>query len=146
MALALDQRIRESSESINAAESVALLERIDRALQEQNSHEYITPSGATLTLLTELAVEGKLAAMSLAYITFKGKYEPNAKRVAERVPAKLTNGYFIKFLNLDALRVVRWEQKNPLWAQQSIDALQVPNVFAQEVSEMARRMAGDIPI
>jgi glutamyl-tRNA synthetase len=140
----LERHIEESTKPNNLEEDQAVRERINAALSQQGSHEYITPSGATLTLLTELAREGKLAAMSQAYNALKVKYPENAQYVASSVPAKLTNGYFIKFLNLDVLRVVQWEQKNPSWAQQSITALDNSETFASEIAQMARRIADNI--
>lgn len=135
----ISNAIRESNQPERKRE---LAVRTENAIRDQGSRAYVTPSGPMLTLLTELASEGDLAGIASAYIAFEQSFEKNAQFVANSIPAKLTNGYFIKYLNLDALRVVQYERKNVGWAKRAVDSLIDPETFKAVVNEIAREIIG----
>jgi predicted membrane chloride channel (bestrophin family) len=107
------------------------------AIDQQDSPDYITPSGAMLTLMTKLAEEGELMGFSRAFLAFARAQPRNASLVQSSAPAKILNGYFFKHRDLKNGAYERWERANPAWGDTIIAALREPERFAQVVSEMA---------
>jgi hypothetical protein len=107
------------------------------AIDQQDSPDYITPSGAMLTLMTRLAEGGDLVGFSRAFLAFARAQPRNASFVQSSVPAKILNGYLFKHRSLDRAAYDRWERDNPAWGDTIIAALREPERFAQVVSEMA---------
>lgn len=114
--------------------------RILNALENQGSEDYVTPSGAFLELLTELAKTGQLADMSAAYQIFVDAYPSNANFVASSVPAKVLNHFFIPSLGLNgASHFLQWTKANLEWANELAESL--PTVqFQQTVNRMLLSM------
>ena len=71
--------------------------RIAQAIAEQGAAAYTTPSGAVLTLLTELTEEGDIGGFSRAFIIFARAKPSNAAFIADAIPAKITNFLFNPF-------------------------------------------------
>ena len=110
---------------------------IDDAINQQDSPDYITPSGAMLTLMTKLAQEGDLIGFSRAFVAFARAEPRKAALLQSSAPAKIMNGYFFKHRRLDASAFEQWERANRAWGDRIIAALREPDRFAQVVREMA---------
>lgn len=110
--------------------------RVVDAIAEQGSPAYTTPSGAILTLLTQLADEGDLAGFSRAFVNFAHAQPANAAYVADAAAGKIFNAYLMKRLNLDADSFQRWQKSNPNWATSIKAALSDPVRFEHVVDEM----------
>lgn len=101
------------------------------ALENQGSNDYVTPSGAFLELLSELAKTGNLADMSTAYQIFVEAYPSNANFVANSIPAKVLNHFFIPSLGLNgASHFLQWAKANLEWANELAESL--PTVQFQD--------------
>ncbi len=114
------------------------LARAAKAIAKQGSAEYVTPSGATLDLLSELAAEGNLVAFSKAFVMFANMNPGNARFVARWVPAKISNQYFFRKLNLDVSAFQGWAHAHPDWEGQLAETLQDSELFANVVQKMAK--------
>jgi hypothetical protein len=117
--------------------SMNLEANIDDAINQQDSPDYITPSGAMLTLMTKLAQEGDLAGFSQAFVAFARAEPRKASLLQSSAPAKILNGYFFKHRGLNPATFERWERANWAWGDRIIAALREPGRFAQVVREMA---------
>ncbi len=95
----------------------AIRKRVLAALENQGSNKYVTPSGAFLELLTELAKMGHLADMSTAFRIFVVAHPSNAKFVANSISAKMLNHFLIPSLGLNGVnRFFQWQESHPDWA------------------------------
>lgn len=101
---------------------------IDRALDafgRQHSPEFNMPSGATLTLLTELAREDRLPDLNAVVAMFKVVHPGNARFVAGNVPAKVIHSNIPYRLDSDVVeRITRWQAAHPDWAAEIVIALE----------------------
>ena len=95
--------------------------------------------------MTELAGEGNIKGISLAYLALSRAYPANSHFVASAVPGKLTNGYFIRYLKIDALRIAQWNRKNPDWGKKVQEVLNDPQAFVATINGFVEAMLGAIP-
>lgn len=117
-------------------------ERVLSAIQSQDMPAYVTPSGAFLELLTELAKKGHLADMSAAFEIFVEAHPSNAKFVASSVGSKVMNHYFIPSLGLDGSRqFLQWQEGNPNWATMLTESL-LAGHFQRTVDNMLTDIKG----
>lgn len=123
------------------AVKASTIERTLEAIAAQGSAAYITPSGAVLTLLSELAEEGDIEGLATAYGYFARAKPRNAAYVAEEIPAKILNWYFCRRMGLNGTSVLQWTGDNPDWAEQIKSALAEPETFGRLVRSMATAIA-----
>lgn len=96
-----------------------------KAITRQDSDEYTTPSGATLTLLTGLAQQNRLADLNAVVEMFRVAYPGNVRFVSASVPAKVMSSNVPQRLDIRAVeRIIRWQAANPDWAKQIEIALE----------------------
>lgn len=122
-----------------------IYQRIKNSILEQGAPAYTTQSGAVLLLLTELAEEGNLRAISEAFNEFSKAKPGNMLYVEERIPAKILNQYWLRKLQLDFESLTSWADKNPGWASELKSKLRVPQDFEKVVNAAAeeiRRVTG----
>jgi len=124
-------------EEVSKTMNIVTMQRTIQAIREQGSPAYITPSGAVLTLLTELASEGDLQGLSKAFAIFAHAKPGNVAIVAKSVPAKVLNSYWLGHLKLNNSATFNWTQKNPDWAEWVTDALRNPSRFEHLVNAFA---------
>lgn len=120
--------------------------RIKSAIVDQGAPAYTTDSGAVLHLLTELAVEGNLRAISEAFNEFSKAKPGNMLYVEEQIPAKILNQYWLRQLQLDYKSLISWMEKHPGWAGELKSKLRIPAEFEEVVNvaaEEIRRTVGD---
>jgi hypothetical protein len=110
--------------------------RIAKAIATHGSAAYITPSGAVLDLLTQLANEDDLASFSRAVVILARAKPANAGFVAATVPAKITN-FLVKHRGVNHQALIEWTEANPGWEEDLKNAVRNPDRFAQVVETMA---------
>lgn len=102
-----------------------ILERAMRAIWAQGAREYVSPSGATLELLTDLCRAGDLRAANTVYSMFALAHPGNARFVAGQVPAKVLNHHLLAKLDFRGTeRFLVWEKGNPAWGNEVKTALE----------------------
>lgn len=109
---------------------------IANAIAKHGSAAYITPSGAVLELLTQLADEDDLASFSRAFVILARAKPANAAFVANAVPAKITN-FLVMHRGVDPAALVKWANTHPGWEDDLKNAVRNPARFEQVVAEMA---------
>ena len=119
---------------------IAVIERAMSALNLQGSSDYNTPSGATLTLLTELAREDRLADLNAVVAMFKVVHPGNARFVADSVPAKvMSNNIALRLDSRGSERIVRWTAAHPDWTDgllAALDSFTLDSWAANAIREM----------
>ena len=88
--------------------------RIEKALDEQDSTDFNTPSGATLTLMSELLDEDNLQGFSCVYLAYSHRHASNAGFIKNRMPAKIRN-FLITHRAIDPTSLTEWTNNNPDW-------------------------------
>ena len=117
-----------------------VLDRAVKAIQKFAEADYVTPSGAVLTLLTDLASEGKIKEMSQVFRLFAWAQPANADFVASSTPAKVLNGYFHKSLGLSSGAAIFWTEKEDGWAHKISSSIWNTDVFEATVLAMAEEV------
>jgi hypothetical protein len=91
-----------------------VIERALEALNLQDSPEFNTPSGATLTLLTDLARSQQLHDLNSVVKMFSVAYPGNARLVIESVPAKVLSSNIAYRLDYRASeRILKYQAAHP---------------------------------
>ena len=111
--------------------------RIEKALDEQDSTDFNTPSGATLTLMSELLDEDNLQGFSCVYLAYSHRHASNAGFIKNRMPAKIRN-FLITHRAIDPTSLTEWTNNNPDWEDALKDALPNPPAFEARVERIAR--------
>ena len=118
---------------------------IDRALQAiwaQGSREYVSPSGATLELLSDLARAQALRDVNGTYEMFVHAHPGNARHVSSQVPAKVLNHYVLSQLDFRGTeRFMAWQKQNPKWAehvQAALDGFTLEEWAREAVAEIRK--------
>jgi hypothetical protein len=111
--------------------------RIATAIAEHGSAAYTTPSGAVLTLLTQLTEEDDLASFSRAFVILARAKPANAAFVAAAVPAKITN-FLVTHRGIDYSALIKWTNANPGWEDDLKNAVRNPARFEQVVDAMVK--------
>ncbi|MCP2091986.1 UNVERIFIED_ORG: hypothetical protein J2Y81_008092 [Paraburkholderia sediminicola] len=97
----------------------AVVERALDAIGLQDSPKYTTPSGATLTLLTDLARTNPLRDLNLVVEMFALAHPGNARFVTENVPVKVLNHYIAHRLDFHGTeRILKWQAMHPDWTDE----------------------------
>lgn len=134
-AKALDMQSLEQLEGVYQMND-AIRKRVLAAVENQGSNKYVTPSGAFLELLTELAKLGHLADMSTAFRIFVEAHPSNAKFVANSIGAKILNHFLIPSLGLNGTdRFLQWQESHPDWAITLAESLPTSQ-FKHTVNDM----------
>lgn len=115
-------------------------QRIKDAILQQGSPAYNTVSGAVLDLLSVLAAEGDLRAISEAFIAFSKAKPGNMAFVGKSIPAKIVNHFWLRALGLDDKDVISWTDKNPGWADTITSHLRDTKKFEQVVMAAAEEI------
>ncbi|MEX3973847.1 hypothetical protein [Paraburkholderia caribensis] len=92
----------------------AVMQRAVDALAQQDSCEFNTPSGASLTLMTDLARAQQLDDLNTFVKMFAAAYPGNAQFVAASVPAKLLSNalaYRLDFRSTE--RILKFQAAHP---------------------------------
>lgn len=110
--------------------------RIAQAMAEHGAAAYITPSGAVLGLLTQLADENDLISFSRAFIILARAKPGNAAFVAAAVPGKVTN-FLVAHRGVDVSAMMDWTAANSGWAADLQNAVREPARFKEVVETMA---------
>ena len=110
--------------------------RIEKALDEQHSTDFNTPSGATLTLMSKLLDEDNLQGFSCLYLAYSRRYASNAGFIKNRMPAKILN-FLITHRAIDPTSLTEWTNNNPDWEDALKDALPNPSAFEVRVERIA---------
>ena len=110
--------------------------RIAKAIAEQGSAAYTTPSGAVLSLMTQLAAEDDLQNFSRAVIILARAKPVNANFVTAAVPEKISN-FLIQRRGINPKAFITWTNANPNWAVELKDAVRNPAGFENLVEAMA---------
>ncbi|CAN5122202.1 hypothetical protein BH10PSE1_BH10PSE1_13880 [soil metagenome] len=114
--------------------------RIAKAISDQGSNAFTTPSGAALTLLTALAREGAIETFGRAVRLFSTIHPENAAFVRAQVPGKIVQ-YWCGARGLSQSRVARWTLDRKDWAADLVAALDDHAAFAAKVEWIARAIA-----
>ncbi|MBI6557974.1 hypothetical protein LN426_14570 [Pseudomonas syringae] len=140
------EKLRRDVEQIHGLDEVCNLmnqenyKRIKEAILKQGSPAYITESGPVLELLTELALEGHLRAISSAFNEFSKAKPGNMLFVKESIPAKILNHYWLNFLKLNSESLALWVDKNPEWASTMKSKVRDPAQFENFVNFAADKI------
>ena len=109
--------------------------RIGQAIAEHGSAAFITPSGAVLDLMTQLANEDDLIGFSRAVVILARAKPSNASYVIAAVPAKISN-FIIKHRDVSLAELMAWQRANPDWPERLKQTVRQPIVFAAAVEGM----------
>ena len=90
--------------------------RLAAALAAQGRRQDQAPSAQILTLLSELADEGHIADLSIAFSAFARAHPANAPHVLSQVAAKVVNRYYYLRLELAGKAIERWQVESSDWA------------------------------
>lgn len=143
---ALEKRKRaEALQGLSNEVSTVNLEtenRIAKAIAEHGSDAFKTPSGAVLTLMTQLAKEENLQGISRAVIILARAKPANAAFVIGAVPAKISNFLTLQ-RGISSQALIKWTTKKPNWADEIKEAVREPDRFEQIVETMAEAIKRD---
>lgn len=93
-----------------------ILEQAMHAIWAQGAREYVSPSGATLELLTDLCRAGDLKSVNTVYQMFALAHPGNARFVAGQVPPKVLNHHILAKLDFRGTeRFLVWEKGLSAW-------------------------------
>lgn len=140
------ESLRRNAEQIYGLDEVCQLmnqetyNRIKKAILDQGSPAYITESGPVLELMTELAAEGHLRAISEAFNEFSKARPGNMQFVRDSIPAKILNSYWLLLLKLDSEKLILWVDKNPDWDSEIMSKIRHPQEFEKLVNEIAENI------
>jgi hypothetical protein len=110
------------------------------AISKAGSPEYTTHAGATQTLMSELAGEGQLEAMSTTFLAHVALHPRDRRSLVNRVPPMLSNQYFCGNCQLLGMSVKRWCEANAGWGDLLRQALTDPAHFATVAMAMANEI------
>jgi hypothetical protein len=111
--------------------------RVAEAVVSKGSETRITPSGPILEMLSKLAEDGQLIAVSRAWRVFTMIHPESANLVRDSVPAKISSRYLVRNRGIDTGRMVGWMSTRSEWAEALKAALHDPARFKSTVDEMA---------
>lgn len=134
----------EAVEALAVALSATGIEQatcVAEAIVGKGSETHITPSGPILEMLSKLAEDGQLIAVSRAWRVFKMIHPESADLLRHSVPAKILSPYLARNRGIDAGRMVRWMSTRSEWAEAAKAALHDPAHFKKTVDEMADAIA-----
>lgn len=111
--------------------------RVAEAVVGKGSEAHITPSGPILEMLSKLAEDGQLIAVSRAWRVFSMIHPESADFVRESVPAKISSLYLARNRGIDTRKMVEWMSTRSGWAEEVKITLHDPARFKSTVDEMA---------
>ena len=110
--------------------------KVARAIVAQHAPEYVTPSGAMLEALSELARNGHVRGFAHAFLTFTHVHPMNATFVSARAPAMIGE-YLAIHCGVQSERWQDWLEQNRSWAVQMRELLKTPAQFESFVAATA---------
>ena len=125
--------------------SVETAARIAKAIAQHGLKAYTTPSGAVLTLMSQLAEEDDLASFSQAYVHLARAHPRNAAFVAAAVPAKISNHLILR-RGVDPAALIRWTISHPDWTERLQSAVRDPASLEHTVSAMIKDIDSQPPV
>lgn len=128
--------LKEGVTGMDAATEVLIL----NAIQSLGSKAYNSPSGAVLTLLSELASRGDLRSFSNAFVIFARARPASAGYVEDSVPGKILNAYFYGHKGITFNEYARWHENHADWAERLKGAVRNPGMFELVVDQMLAEM------
>ncbi|SNS95713.1 hypothetical protein SAMN06295912_12630 [Sphingomonas laterariae] len=111
--------------------------RIAGAIAAQGRRQDQAPSAEILTLLSELADEGRIADLSIAFSAFARAHPANAPHVLGQIAAKVVNRYYYLRLKLPRKAIERWQIDHPDWADTFRDHINDSSGFVAVVENGA---------
>jgi hypothetical protein len=111
-----------------------------KAIMDQGSSAYITPSGAVQTFLSEVARDGFIADFASAFVLFARAYPMNATAVEADVPAKIFNHYWIRNQQIPTDVVIAWAKSHDDWGDLLRRSVRTPSQFEMLVNNMTHEM------
>jgi hypothetical protein len=119
---ALMKKMRQIAHDRNTP--AAVVNSAMRAISNQDSPEYNTPSGATLTLITGLARTNQLKDLNAVVEMFHVFHPGNTRFVSKSVPTKVISSNVAHRLDFRSVeRIMRWQATHPDWEKQIESAL-----------------------
>lgn len=115
-------------------------QRAAKAVAKAGSPEFAGNDGATRQFMGELARAGELEGLSSTYIAHVAAHPGDRRRLANRVPLIIANGYFCCHRSNLGTLVSRWCAANPGWNISLLRALEHPVRFAQVAQAMAEEL------
>jgi len=113
--------------------------RIAEAIAQQGSKAYNTPSGAVLTLMTQLAEEDDLEGFAIAVNMLARASPANARYVTNAIPPKISN-YLILQRSVDRDAFLRWTSENPNWDDTLKEVVRHPPQFMAVIEDMIEQI------
>lgn len=113
--------------------------RIAEAIAQQGSKAYNTPSGAVLSLMTQLAEEDDLEGFAIAVNMLARASPANARYVSNAIPPKISN-YLILQRSVDRDAFFRWMIANPTWSTTLKEAVRNPPQFMAVIEDMIEQI------
>jgi hypothetical protein len=110
------------------------------AIAQHGSAAYNTPSGAVLTLLSELAERGDLRSFANACVALAKSKPANSAYVEASVPARILNNYFCRRHGVTVHQFERFRARNPEWAEELKDTVRNPAMFEKIVEAMLAKL------
>ncbi|MGV7242388.1 hypothetical protein [Caballeronia sp. M23-90] len=153
------QKIREFAEALrmkHIADKVRQIGRerktppelVNRALEAfglQGSPDFTTPSGPTLTLVTDLARANQLPDLNAVVEMFAVAHPGNARFVVESVPAKVISSNIPYRLDIrSSARIMKWIDAHPDWAAELHMAVQNFDLDAWAEAAVREMMGYDL--
>jgi hypothetical protein len=120
-----------------SASGIEQATRLAKAVVGLGAEAHITPSGPILDMLSKLAEDGQLTAISRAWRLFSTLHPQNAHFVRESVPAKISSLYLARNRGIDAGKIAKWASTHPDWPDHLKASLQDPASFKNHVDAMA---------
>jgi len=124
-----------------SATGIEQASRVAEAVVGKGSETHITPSGPILEMLSKLAEDGQLIAVSRAWRVFNMIHPESADLVRDLAPAKILSLYLARNRGIDVGTTVGWMSTRSEWAEAVKAALHNPAHFKKTVDEMADAMA-----
>ena len=134
-----DEAIEALAVALSAA-GVVRAARLAEAIAGKGSETRVTPSGPVLEVLSMLAADGELSAVSRVWHLFSMIHPESAHFVRESVPAKISSLYLALNRGIDAGKIAAWMSRRSGWAEEVKAVLHDPARFESTVDEMAHSM------
>ena len=134
----------EAVEALAVALSATGIEQPTRVAEDvvgKGSETQIIPPGPILELLSKLAEEGELVAVSRAWRVFRMVHPESADLLRDSVPAKILSPYLTRNRGIDPGRMVGCISTSAEWLEAAKAALHDPAHFKKTVDEMADAIA-----
>lgn len=110
------------------------------AIAMAGSKDYNSHPGASLTLLSELALNGQLEAFSRHLLAHVAVHPRDEKRLVDEVPAKIISQFVCGHHRCSSAEVRLWQNQHPEWADMLKTAVSNPKRFLALANDMVRQI------